>query len=384
MKTWFEMKAAASGEKHTEVMIFDEIGLWGVTAKDFATALKAIPEDHAITVRINSPGGSVFDGYAIFNALKSRAASVTTRIEGLAASMASVIALAGSKVTAAANSIVMIHNPWSGVSGDSDDLRKMADLLDKLTGQLVGIYAAKTGLPEADVRAAMDAETWFTGAEAKEWGLVDEVTDEIQVAAVFDVSRFRNAPKALASAATIEEQPKDAAALSDQVVALTAERDEIKAKLETMETQAAHSAEQIAALKVESDQRAAALDAEKAAHALTKAQRDESRAELLRRDAESAVGSAIASGRLAETARAEFVARYVKNADDTKALLAALPVARGNQPVPPESKQTAQKTDAEILSEFEAMPQGKAKDEFQRAHGSALLRAFRAKSSRRT
>ena len=380
MKTWFNIKAAAGGEKQTDILIFDEIGLWGITAKDFATALKEIPEDHAITVRINSPGGSVFDGYAIFNALKARSAQITTKIEGLAASMASVIALAGSKVTAAANSIVMIHNPWSGVAGDSDDLRKMADLLDKLTGQLVGIYAAKTGLPEGEVRAAMDAETWFTGSEAKEWGLVDEVTDEIQVAASFDTSRFRNAPNDMAPAAKSETQPQDVAQLS----AITAERDELKAKLETVETQAAHSAEQIAALKVESDQHAAALDAEKAAHALTKAQRDESRAELLRRDAESAVGSAIASGRLAETARAEFVARYVKNADDTKALLAALPVARGNQPVPPESKQTAQKTDAEILSEFEAMPQGKAKDEFQRAHGSALLRAFRAKSSRRT
>lgn len=367
MKTWFDIKAAAGGEKQTEVMIFDEIGLWGITAKDFATALKEIPEDHAITVRINSPGGSVFDGYAIFNALKARSAQITTKIEGLAASMASVIALAGSKVTAAANSIVMIHNPWSGVSGDSDDLRKMADLLDKLTGQLVGIYAAKTGLPEADVRAAMDAETWFTGAEAKEWGLVDEVTDEIQVAASFDTSRFRNAPKSLAPAAKAE--PQDAAQLS----AITAERDELKAKLETVETQAAHSAEQIAALKVESDQRASALDAEQAAHAITKAQLDESRAELLRRDAEIAVGSAIASGRLAETARADFVSRYVKNADDTKAILAALPVARGNAPVPPESKDESA-SDAAIYSEYRAL-KGKARDDFFAKHKDAIWRA---------
>ena len=369
MKTWFDIKAAAGGEKQTEVMIFDEIGLWGITAKDFATALKEIPEDHAITVRINSPGGSVFDGYAIFNALKARSAQITTKIEGLAASMASVIALAGSKVTAAVNSIVMIHNPWSGVSGDSDDLRKMADLLDKLTGQLVGIYAAKTGLPEADVRAAMDAETWFTGAEAKEWGLVDEVTDEIQVAASFDTSRFRNAPKSLAPAAKAEPQPQDAAQLS----AITAERDELKAKLETVETQAAHSAEQIAALKVESDQRASAIDAEKAAHALTKAQLDESRAELLRRDAEIAVGSAIASGRLAETARADFVSRYVKNADDTKAILAALPVARGNAPVPPESKDESA-SDAAILAEYRTL-KGKSRDAFFAKHKDAIWRA---------
>ena len=370
MKTWFDIKAAAGGEKQTEVVIFDEIGRWGITAKDFATALKEIPEDHAITVRINSPGGSVFDGYAIFNALKARSAQITTKIEGLAASMASVIALAGSKVTAAVNSIVMIHNPWSGVSGDSDDLRKMADLLDKLTGQLVGIYAAKTGLPEADVRAAMDAETWFTGAEAKEWGLVDEVTDEIQAVASFDVSRFRNAPKALAEKpAPIAAEPQQ----PDAIATITAERDELKAKLETVETQAAHSAEQIAALKVESDQRASAIDAEKAAHALTKAQLDESRAELLRRDAEIAVGSAIASGRLAETARAEFVALFIADAAKAKTILAALPVARGNAPVPPESK-TEATTDAAIYSEYRAL-KGKARDDFFAKHKDAIWRA---------
>ena len=356
MKTWFDIKAAAGGEKQTEVVIFDEIGRWGITAKDFATALKEIPEDHAITVRINSPGGSVFDGYAIFNALRSRAANVTTRIEGLAASMASVIALAGSKVTAAVNSIVMIHNPWSGVSGDSDDLRKMADLLDKLTGQLVGIYAAKTGLPEADVRAAMDAETWFTGAEAKEWGLVDEVTDEIQAVASFDVSRFRNAPKALAEKpAPIAAEPQQ----PDAIAAITAERDELKAKLETVETQAAHSAEQIAALKVESDQRAA--------------ERDEARAELKRRDAEIAVDSAITSGRLADTARAEFVALFIADADKAKTILAALPVARGNAPVPPESK-TEATTDAAIYSEYRAL-KGKARDDFFAKHKDAIWRA---------
>jgi len=355
MKTWFEMKAAASGEKHTEVMIFDEIGLWGVTAKDFATALKAIPEDHAITVRINSPGGSVFDGYAIFNALKARASQVTTKIEGIAASMASIIALAGSKVTAAANSIVMIHNPAGGVAGDSEDMRKMADLLDKLTGQLVGIYAAKTGLPEGEVRAAMDAETWFTGAEAKEWGLVDEVTDEIQVAASFDTSRFRNAPKALAPAAKAEPQPQDAAQLS----AITAERDELKAKIEAVETQAAHSAEQIAALKVESDQHAA--------------ERDEARAELKRRDAEAAVDSAISGGRLAHTARAEFVALFVADTDKAKTILAALPVARGNAPVPPESKAEAA-TDSAIYAEYRAL-KGKARDDFFAKHKAAIWRA---------
>ncbi len=346
MKTWFDIKAAAGGEKHTEVMIFDEIGLWGVTAKDFATALKAIPEDHAITVRINSPGGSVFDGYAIFNALKSRAASVTTKVEGLAASMASIVALAGSRVTAAANSMFMIHNPWSGVAGDSEDLRKTADLLDKLTSQLVGIYAGKSGKSEDEVRAAMDAETWFTAEEAKAWGLVDEVTDGVAAVASFDVSRFRNAPQALA------QKPSE-------LETLTAKLEAANAELAATKQHAENAAEQIAALKVESDQHAA--------------ERDAARAELKRRDAESAIDSAISAGRLADTARAEFVALFIADADKAKTILAALPVARGNAPVPPESKAEAA-TDSAIYAEYRAL-KGKARDDFFAKHKDAIWRA---------
>lgn len=366
MKTWFEMKAAASGEKHTEVMIFDEIGLWGVTAKDFATALKAIPEDHAITVRINSPGGSVFDGYAIFNALKSRAASVTTKVEGLAASMASIVALAGSKVTAAANSMFMIHNPWSGVAGDSEDLRKTADLLDKLTSQLVGIYAGKTKLPEDQVRAAMDAETWFTAAEAKEWGLVDEITDEIPAVASFDVSRFRNAPQALAARKTGDFDKQ----LADS---LSAERDELNAKLEaaaaeraTEKQRADALAEQLVKLNTCASEYAAKL-------AAAESERDEARAELKRRDAEAAVDSAISAGRLAATARAEFVALFLADAEKAQAILSAIPLARGNPPVPPEAKSEAS-TDAAIYAEYRAL-KGKSRDDFFAKHKDAIWRA---------
>lgn len=366
MKTWFDIKAAASGEKQTDVMIFDEIGLWGVTAKDFATALKAIPEDHAITVRINSPGGSVFDGYAIFNALKSRAASVTTRVEGLAASMASIIALAGSKVTAAANSMLMIHNPMAGGTGDSDDLRKVADILDKLTGQLVGIYAAKSGKSEDEVRAAMDAETWFTAAEAKSWGLVDEVTDGVAAVASFDVSRFRNAPQALAERKTGDFDKQ----LADS---LSAERDELKAKLEaasaerdTEKHRADALAEQLVKLNTCASDYAAKL-------AAAESERDDARAELKRRDAEAAVDSAINAGRLAATARAEFVALFLAGAEKAQAILSAIPLARGNPPVPPEAKSEAG-TDAAIYSEYRAI-KGKARDDFFAKHKDAIWRA---------
>jgi len=372
MKTWFEMKAAASGEKHTEVMIFDEIGLWGVTAKDFATALKAIPEDHAITVRINSPGGSVFDGYAIFNALKSRAASVTTKVEGLAASMASIVALAGIKVTAAANSMLMIHNPWSGVAGDSEDLRKTADLLDKLTSQLVGIYAGKSGKSEDEVRAAMDAETWFTAEEAQAWGLVDEVTDGVAAVASFDVSRFRNPPKALA-AYDVSTQANHKQA--EEICALKSERDALNAKLEaaaaerdTEKQRADALAEQLVKLNTCASDYASKL-------AAAESERDEARAELRRRDAEAAVDSAISAGRLAITARAEFVALFIADADKAKVILSAIPSARGNQPVPPEATAEAgAQDDAKLFAEYDSIKDQAARLRFLCEHEAAIWR----------
>lgn len=365
MKTWFDIKAAARGEKKSEVSIFGEIGDWGVSAADFASQLSAIPEDHAITVRINSQGGSVTEGYAIYNALKRRA-NVTTVVEGLAASMASVIMLAGSKIQANANSLIVIHNPLlMGATGNAEELRKLAADIEKIGMQITGIYVAATGKSEADVKAAMDAETMFTAEEAKAWGLVQEVIQDSEA----------DGPKNTIAPMLVKMKAQISAGAS-AVAAITAERDEIKAKIETMETQAAHSSEQIAALKVESDQRAEALDSEKAAHALTKAQRDESRAELLRRDAESAVGSAIASNRLAETARAEFIALFIADAAKAKTILAALPVVRGNAPVPPESNDESA-SDAAILAEYRTL-KGKTRDAFFSKHTDAIWRAASA------
>jgi len=365
MKTWFDIKAAAGGEKKSEVSIFGEIGGWGVSAADFTSQLSAIPEDHAITVRINSQGGSVTEGYAIYNALKRRA-NVTTVVEGLAASMASVIMLAGSKIQANANSLIVIHNPLlMGATGNAEELRKLAADIEKIGTQISGIYVAATGKSEADVKAAMDAETMFTAEEAKAWGLIHEVIPDAEA---------EGAQNTLAP--MIVKMRSQIAACAASVATITAERDDIKAKLETVETQAAHSAEQIAALKVESDQRASALDAEQAAHAITKAQLDESRAEILRRDAESAVDSAIAAGRLADTARAEFVALFIADADKAKTILAALPVARGNAPVPPESKDE-NVTDAAILAEYRTL-KGKSRDAFFAKHTDAIWRAASA------
>lgn len=201
-RRWYEIKNAAADV--AEVYIYDQIGYdwWtdgGVQAKNFMGELNAItsPEIH---LHINSPGGSVFDGVAIYNGLVRHKAKVTTFIDGLAASIASIIALAGERVVMAENALFMIHNPWGGVQGDAADMRKMADVLDKIRDTLVNTYEARTSMSRDELVALLDAETWYDAAEALAAGFVDEIAGAQRVAASFDLSQFpfRHAPKAQA------------------------------------------------------------------------------------------------------------------------------------------------------------------------------------------
>jgi len=205
MKSWYSIKALAP-QNQTEIAIFDEIGGWGVSAKQFISDLKSIPADHHITLRIHSPGGEVFDGNAISNALKRHPGGVSVQIEGLAASMATVISLAGSPVKMAENGFYMIHNPWGLSVGNSDDMRKQADLLEKITEGMVNSYAQKTGAAHEQVKAWMDAETWFSAAEALAAGFVDEITDALPIAASATrfkaFAKFKNPPPDLTQAAS--------------------------------------------------------------------------------------------------------------------------------------------------------------------------------------
>jgi ATP-dependent Clp endopeptidase proteolytic subunit ClpP len=192
MKTWFDIQAKASAPEEADVFLYDEIGGWGVNAKSFIDSVRATGAKR-INLRINSPGGSVFDGIAIYNFL--RGLDVTVQIDGLAASIASIIALAGKEVRIASNGFFMVHNPWGGAIGEAAEMRQTADLLDKIRDSLVGTYASKTGKSEEQIRQWMDSETWFTAAEAKDAGFVDTVTEEIAFAA--STRSFRNAPDAL-------------------------------------------------------------------------------------------------------------------------------------------------------------------------------------------
>lgn len=176
---------ASADESRAEILIYDVIGenWWtggGVTATAIAGALAEL-RGVDLLVRINSLGGDVVDGTAIYNSFKLHDGDVLMRIEGWACSMATVIACAGDKVEAFANTMYMVHRASTIAWGNVKALRDTADLLDKIDGQLIATYCAKTGKSEEEITALVDGAvdgTWLTAAEAKEQGFIDEVIDE--------------------------------------------------------------------------------------------------------------------------------------------------------------------------------------------------------------
>jgi len=184
---WLYYAPAASAGETATIQIFDQIGEdWfggnGLSGKQFSDVLNEVGNG-PLLVEINSPGGNVWDGLSIYNQLRGRKAPVTTRVVGIAASIASIIALAGDRVEMADAALMMIHDPSGMASGTSEDMRKMADALDQHAEVLVGVYAKKTGRSPESIRAAMKAETWFTTAEALAFGLVDKPIKQLAMAA---------------------------------------------------------------------------------------------------------------------------------------------------------------------------------------------------------
>lgn len=191
-------------EESADVYLYDYIGDPWIRS-DAASVVKDLQALKAkkINLRINSPGGSVFDGIAIYNALARHPAEVTTYIDGLAASIASVIALAGKRVLIAENAMMMIHDPSAVVVGDSAEMRKTADVLDQIKETLITTYATRTGKSREEIAALMSSETWFTASEAVAAKLADESIAGVKAAASFDLSAFgyAKAPEALAKPA---------------------------------------------------------------------------------------------------------------------------------------------------------------------------------------
>ena len=204
MKSWYTIRARSSG---TEVLIYDEIGAYGVTAKGFLAELGALPDDAAIDLRLNSPGGSVFDAVAIYNAIKRHVGEITVWIDGIAASAASYIAMAGDTIVMPENAFLMIHDPSGLVMGTAEDMRSTAEALDKVKGSLIQGYASKSGKPDDEIAALMAAETWLDAKDALDFGFIDRIAEPVKLAASFDVARFRNAPPEVVDAASEPDEP---------------------------------------------------------------------------------------------------------------------------------------------------------------------------------
>lgn len=187
-ESWYSIRAAARGV--AEVMLYDDIGAWGISARQFARDLAALGDVSQINLRIHSGGGDVMDGTAMYNILRGHSARVDVYIDGMAASMASVVAMAGDRIYMPANAMMMIHKPWGGQIGDADDLREYADLLDKVEGTLVKAYARKSGKSEDEIKGLLKLTTWMDGNEAVAAGFADEVLDPIKAAAQLNSKRL--------------------------------------------------------------------------------------------------------------------------------------------------------------------------------------------------
>ena len=201
---WYRIKAEVQAEKTViEIYIYGEIGGWGITANQFIQDLKALDDGVSpVVAAFNTNGGDLFDGLAIHNALKRLGERCTARIDALAASAGSVAACGAHRVVMASNSMLMIHNPWTWTSGDAEDLRRVADVLDQTLEAIIAAYKSKApDIDDAELRRMVNDETWLTAQEALALGLVDEIGTGVEVKACLGqgaaMKRYRNTPQAL-------------------------------------------------------------------------------------------------------------------------------------------------------------------------------------------
>ncbi|MGU6722771.1 ClpP-like prohead protease/major capsid protein fusion protein [Salmonella enterica subsp. enterica serovar Pomona] len=192
-RCWYEIRALAAGQ--VEIFLYDVIGDFGITAQQFISDCKeaGVFEASAVALHIHSPGGDVFQGLAIFNALSRLKAKLDIWVDGVAASMASmIVCLPGATVHMPENAWLMVHKPWGGVAGDSDDMRDYAEWLDRNEALMLSVYMNKTGLGQEELKAMLKAETWLTGAEAVEKGFADTLEPELQAAACVNQNKLKD------------------------------------------------------------------------------------------------------------------------------------------------------------------------------------------------
>ncbi|MCO7643492.1 Clp protease ClpP [Pseudomonas sp. S 311-6] len=184
-KNWYALAAKdVDGEKVAELRIYDEIGFWGVTAKQFMDELDAVAAGATrVLLSINSPGGSVFDAFAIYNGLRRLQLHVVGRVDGMAASAASLILMAADEIIMPENAMLMIHDAWTIAGGTAEELRKTADMMDKAGDGIVAAYTSRSGQPEDKVREMMAETTWLSALEAQALGFCDAIESPVKIVA---------------------------------------------------------------------------------------------------------------------------------------------------------------------------------------------------------
>jgi len=203
----YALLRAQDGEAAPTLYLYDILGVdlfGGIAAREIVDDLAALADAPELAVRINSPGGDVFEGIAVYNALTRFPGNVTVHIDGIAASIASLVAMAGDKTLIAENAMVMIHRPWTVAMGDAPEMRRQADVLDRTWSSMQATYARRTGRRATTFEqhvAAAGGEWWLTAEEAVAEGLADSVEKPTKQAQVFGLSRFKKVPARLAATA---------------------------------------------------------------------------------------------------------------------------------------------------------------------------------------
>jgi ATP-dependent protease ClpP protease subunit len=203
----YMLARAEDGGPAPTLYLYDILGVdlfGGISSRQVVEDLRALGEVPELQVRINSPGGDVFEGIAVYNALVRFPAAVTVHVDGLAASIASLVAMAGNRTLVAENAMLMIHRPWSVVAGDAEEMRRQADALEKAWSAMLTTYARRTGRrPATLAQRVTDAggEWWMTAEEAVADGFADATEKAEKEAQVFGLERFRKVPERLAAAA---------------------------------------------------------------------------------------------------------------------------------------------------------------------------------------
>ena len=182
-------KITNQNDSSAEILLYDQIADWDseffgyTSARGLINKIKALGDISSITLRINSVGGDVFEAQTMYNYLRAHSAKVTVRVDGLAASAASVVAMAGDKIIMPSNALMMIHNPSGGVWGEAEDMRDTAEILDKVRDTIANVYISRTGLDREKVISMMNDETWMTATEAQELKFCDEVEQAVEITA---------------------------------------------------------------------------------------------------------------------------------------------------------------------------------------------------------